>query len=124
MSSDKRKHQRLSQEETIFIELASAGLGDDDAKIALCKSVNISHNGLRVRINHELTVGAILQIGVELSSTEDTLYLAAQVIWCERDDEADESWSAGLELMNAKGSDIEIWRAVLAKMGNSDAQGA
>ena len=118
MSSDKRKHQRLSQEETIFIELASAGLGDDEAKIALCKSVNISHNGLRVRINHELTVGAILQIGVELTNAKDTLYLAAQVIWCERDQESDNAWSAGLELMNANDSDIEIWRAVLGEMGS------
>jgi hypothetical protein len=88
MSSDKRKHQRLSQEETIFVELASAGLGKDDSRIALCKSVNISHNGLRVRIDHDLIVGAILQFGVELTPAEDTLYLAAQVIWCERYEEA------------------------------------
>jgi Tfp pilus assembly protein PilZ len=118
MSSDKRKHQRLSQEVTIFIELASAGLGDDDAKIALCQSVNISHSGLRVRLNHELIVGAILQIGVELPHAEDTLYLAAQVIWCKRDDQADYAWSAGLKLMNANDSDIETWRTVLGEMNN------
>ena len=117
MSVDKRRHERLSFQGTIFIELVSPGMGGHDGEVVMCKTIDISRSGLRVGVNRQLTAGAILQIGVELSDKDETLYLAGEVKWCGRDDQEDDSWLVGFELMNANDSDIEAWRAALIDSG-------
>jgi len=117
MTQDKRKHERIPSSETIFIELVSAGVDGHEAEVVRCKTSNISSNGLRAQVGTELIVGAILQVGIDLQGAEDTLYLAAQVVWCKPDNKNPGYWSAGFELMNASDSDIETWREVLAGMG-------
>lgn len=116
MEFDKRRHERLSFQGTIFIELVAAGMGSDDGEVIMCKTIDISRSGLRVHVNRELVVGAILQIGVELVDAVDTLYLAGEVKWCRALEESESDWAVGFELMNANDSDIETWRTVLAEM--------
>jgi hypothetical protein len=120
MSVDKRRHERLSFQGTIFIELVSPGMSGHDGEVVMCKTIDISRSGLRVGVNRELTVGAILQVGVELSDKEDTLYLAGEVKWCGRDDQEDDSWLVGFELLNANDSDIDAWRAALTEMDGKE----
>ena len=103
----------------MFIELVSAGIGSaDSGKVAVCNTLDVSRGGLRVSLEHELVVGAILQIGVELPDTQDTLYLTAEVRWCLQNQEEENSWSAGFALLNAGESDIDRWIALLAGMEN------
>jgi hypothetical protein len=116
MSIEKRRHERLSFQGTIFIELISPGMSGHDGEVVICKTIDISQSGLRVGVDRELTVGAILQIGVDLLDAEDTLYLAGEVRWCGPDDDAEDRWLVGFELMNANDSDIEAWRAALTEM--------
>ena len=74
MTSESRRHNRLSFEGTIFIELMSSGMDDNQpSEVVLCKTIDISRNGILVWVNRELPVGAILQIGVELSHEHHTL---------------------------------------------------
>ena len=113
----KRSHTRLSFEGNIFVELVSPGTAENQTReIASCLTRDVSQNGLRVGINQELDIGAILQIGVELSGQENTLYLTGEVKWCERDDSGKTLWQVGFELMNASDSDIDAWREQLANM--------
>ena len=117
MHKESRKHQRLAFQGTIFIELVSSGMGDNEpSEVALCKTIDISPDGLLVGLNRELTVGAILQIGIELSQESKTLYLTGEVKHCRRDDYSQGRWQVGFELLNATGSDIDAWREVLTKM--------
>jgi hypothetical protein len=120
MTVEKRRHQRLNFEGTIFIELVAPGMGSHDGEVVRCTTIDISRSGLRVRLDRELTVGAILQIGVDLTNKEETLYLAGEVKWCGREESVEESWLVGFELMNANDSDIEIWRAALAAMDSRE----
>jgi len=65
-------------------------------------------------------LGAILQIGVELAGEEHTLYLTGEVKWCERDNRGETLWQVGFELLNASDSDIDIWKAQLDKMDETE----
>lgn len=117
MTQDKRKHERIPSNETIFIELVSSGVDGHEGEVVRCETSNISSNGLRAQVTKELIVGAILQVGIDLKEAQDTLYLAAEVIWCKPDKNRPGGWSAGFELLNANDSDIKTWRKVLAEMG-------
>ena len=80
---EKRRHLRLPLESTVFIELVSPGVGSaSPGKVAVCKTLDVSRGGLRVSLEQELTIGAILQIGVDLPDYRETLYLAGEVRWC------------------------------------------
>jgi Tfp pilus assembly protein PilZ len=120
MSTEKRRHERLAFQGTIFIELLARGMGGHEGEVLVCKTIDISHAGLRVEVKRRLTVGAILQIGVDLSSAQDTLYLAGEVIWCQKDETLADNWLVGFELMNANDSDIEAWRRALTEMGSTE----
>lgn len=118
MPNESRRHQRLAFEGTIFIELVSSGVEKDQlSEVALCKIIDISDSGLQVWVNRELTLGAILQIGVELSDEENTLYLTGEVRRCRRDSYTRGRWQVAFELLNATDSDINAWRALLQKLG-------
>ena len=108
-----RSHHRLPFEGTIFIELVSSGLGAHDGEVVMCKTLDISQRGLSVGVDRELTIGAILQIGVELPDVERTLYLAGEVKWCRHEEGESNTRSVGFELLNASDSDIETWRDIL-----------
>lgn len=117
MPEEKRKHLRLPIESDIFIELVSADLeGQESAQIAKCKTVDVSRGGLQVSLDIELTVGAILQIGVVLLENDETLYLAGEVRWCRENPEAPGTWIAGFKILSAGDSDIASWIGLLSEM--------
>lgn len=124
MAEENRRHKRLSFEGTIFIELESSGMGDDQpSEVVLCKTIDISRSGILVWVNRELTVGAILQIGIELSHESHTLYLAGEVKRCKSGGIKNEGrWKVGFELLNATDSDIDAWHTMVSKMSDSYSQ--
>lgn len=63
MVDEQRWHLRLPIESTVFVELESPPVGSGGAgKIARCKTMDVSRGGLRVSLEQELVVGAILQM--------------------------------------------------------------
>ena len=117
MPENSRIQQRLSLAGTIFIERVSSGVEEDQtSEVILCKTIDISHSGLMVWVNQHLTVGAILQIGVELPRKENTLYLTGEVKWCRRDRYIDGRWRVGFALLDASDSDIGNWRSLVTEM--------
>lgn len=117
MPGQRRKHLRLPIASTTFIELLSPRLGNSDSgRMVTCKTVNVSRGGLQVMLAEELTVGAILQIGVDLPGAEGTLYLAGEVRWCLSSNDDQNPWMAGFQILNADDSDIERWVALITSM--------
>ncbi len=111
---DRRRFFRLPVESRVFIEIESAPPGSlGPGKIARCETLDVSNSGLRVRLDEAVTVGAILQIGVELPGKDEPFYLVGQVRWRMRDREIKGKWVAGFEVLNAFGSDVEHWEAAL-----------
>ncbi len=115
---EKRRHVRLPLESRVFIELlAPSPGGEEPAEIALCQTEDVSRRGFRVELGTELQRGAILQIGVDLPGAEETLHLAAEVRWCGAvEDSPEPRWAAGFELLDAEGTDLELWQALLEGM--------
>lgn len=117
MPEQRRKHLRLDIESTTFIELLSPRLGEaESGRMIKCQSLNVSRGGMQVILAEEIAVGDILQIGVDLPGAEDTLYLAAEVRWCLPSKNEQNPWIAGLQILDADGSDIERWVALIVAM--------
>jgi hypothetical protein len=119
MQEDSRQHLRFPVENTVFIELVAPEFGSNESGvIARCKSVEISRDGLRVTLEQELSVGAILQIGLELPGDAGTLYLVGEVTWSEPipGTDAEPAWTAGFTLFNADESDIDNWVSLITTM--------
>jgi hypothetical protein len=125
MSEFNRAHPRHHFEGEIFIERLASGVENNQPnEIIQCKTLDVSLSGLRVGINRQLDVGAILQIGVDLSEAQDTFYLVGEVKWCCRDDKGETLWLAGFELLNAADTDLESWRHAVTEIpDNADETG-
>ena len=117
MSGEKREHLRLPVDTSIFIELVAPGVGSgEDGEIIACRTTNVSRQGLQVSIGREVTVGAILQIGVQMREALEPFYLAGQVEWCNKNEGTAEGWAVGFRLMNADNSDIDSWTSLLIRL--------
>ncbi len=118
--SVKRKHLRLPLTSNTFIELESSGIDTgDNGKVIGCKTVNVSRAGMLVNLSQPLSVGAILQIGIDIAGQPKTLYLAGEVRWCLRNKnttEDSEKWQAGFQILNASGTDIDRWNELISKI--------
>ena len=102
---------------TIFIELVSPDPDDPDSgEIASCQTLDVSRGGLQVALERELTVGAILQIGVDLPDRKETLYLAGEVRWCRPVTRKQGQWSAGFQLLNTGTPDFMSWIGLMSEM--------
>jgi hypothetical protein len=118
MTRESRRDRRLNFEGTIFIELISSGMDDDQpSEVVLCKTIDISRSGILVWVSRKLPLGAILQIGVELSKESHTLYLTGEVKRCKGGGLQNEGrWKVGFELLNATDSDIDAWQTMISNM--------
>lgn len=114
---NQRRFFRLPVETRVFVEIESPAPGSlGPGKVARCETLEVSQGGLRLRVNESVTVGAILQIGVELSGKDEPFYLVGQVRWRMQDKTAVGNWIAGFEILNAMGSDVEQWETALQVM--------
>ena len=115
--ADKRRYLRLPIETRVFVELEAPAPGNlGPGNIARCETLEVSEGGLRVRLCESVSVGAILQVGIELPGKDEPFYLVAQVRWRRKDTEDDGCWLAGFEILNAEGSDVAQWSAALQVM--------
>lgn len=117
MTGEKRQHLRLPVATRVFLELLSPNMDSTESgMISMCTTLNVSRGGLQVGLEKEVSVGAILQIGVQLPEADEPLYLAGEVEWCRANESADKGWHAGFKLMNANQSDIDSWVSLLTEM--------
>lgn len=116
MSSEKRSQPRLARDGKVYVELRAPGAGGEEGgEILRAECVDASANGLRLKLEQAVRVGSILTIGVELEAMDETLYLAAEVVWCQSQDEGT-GYLAGFKLHNAEDTDIEAWGALLEQL--------
>jgi hypothetical protein len=118
-SRNKRASDRLNERGTIFIEmLSSADPTTAPSRIVICNSRDISANGLCVRIDDEIAVGALLRLGVELKEIDHTLYLVGQVMHCTpiASNKASGHFEVGFDLIESSGTDIQDWRALIHEL--------
>ncbi|MFK7828215.1 MAG: PilZ domain-containing protein [Congregibacter sp.] len=117
MVRENRRFFRLPVETRVFVEIESPAPGSlGPGRVSRCETLEVSRGGLRARINEAVSVGAILQIGVELPGKDEPFYLVGQVRWRMQDEIDASLWLIGFEILNAMGSDIEQWESTLELM--------
>ncbi len=112
-SSDKRQEYRLHAREVVFIEAVS---GDEDKSscIIVSNSLDISANGLRITSSECLPVGSIHSICVQLDNPNCRLQLVIEVKWYQKLESTSE-YLIGMELFESEGTDIQIWKEIIAE---------
>ncbi|WP_165787168.1 PilZ domain-containing protein [Pseudohalioglobus lutimaris] len=117
-----RKHLRLPVESRVFIELEERSDDTrDQGSVVVCRTLDVSAQGLRVAVDQELEEQAYLQIGVEpphSAEATETFFLIAQVRWCRPGELPEQPFVAGLALMQAQGSDIDHWITLISSLEN------
>jgi hypothetical protein len=121
MDQESRKHLRLPVDAITFIELESSFAGSPEPAImATVITQEASRKGLQIILKEEVTVGNILQVGIDLPDSVDTLFLVAEVRWCQRNEDPTNPWTAGFEVLNDGDSDILRWAQLVARMEGSE----
>lgn len=113
MTDDKRMHYRFGGNESFFIEYYNDG-NKTPVKMLLCHSVDLSANGLKVRVNKNLPINAIYAISVETDALEAPLSLAGQIRWQSPIDDSEEFFY-GIELLESDDTDIAKWKLYVAQ---------
>lgn len=117
MPEQRRNHQRLPLATRTFIELLAPGIDHSErAKIVTCSTMDVSREGLQVKVPQTLILNSILNVGIDLPDAADTLYLAGEVCWCQPGNDQQNPRMAGLQILNASGSDIDTWIALIGAM--------
>lgn len=113
---EKRVEARLDIDADIYIETVSQAPGDSTpAKIVQCDGVDLSANGLQVKVDEELTTGAIHTLIIDIPSQNRNFKLTAEVRWVKpyRSD-----FLTGLMLYDSEGTEIVDWKFLMSKFLN------
>ena len=113
MTDEQRMHYRFGGSETFFIEYYNDG-NQTPVKMLLCHSVDLSANGLKVRVSKDLPINAIYAISVETDALEAPLTLAGQVRW-QTEIPGSDDFYYGIELLDSDGTDIVKWKLYVAQ---------
>jgi|GEM_PF-3799720 len=111
--SDQREELRIDDSAAVFVELPASG--QDDAPEAavqlLCRMVQASANGLRLRLDRRLPVGGLLTLRARFNQVAEPLRLAAEVRWVS---EEKNSYLVGLRLLESQQYDVARWKLLIA----------
>lgn len=110
--SERRSEQRLDEGATIFVERYAADFDNSQpANIVLCQSVDISANGLQVRMDQPIPIGTILRLCAQFRSGRQSLYVVAEVKWQRREGDV---YCIGFALFDSEQTDIIAWKELIA----------
>lgn len=109
---ERRTETRLDDRATIFIERLAAEYDQSrPASIVICRSVDISANGLQVRMDQPVPIGAILRLCAQFTDNRRSLYLVGEVKWLR---EERGSYCIGFNLFESDQTDIIAWKELIA----------
>lgn len=112
MSDERRTETRLHEQATVYVEVQASDYGDTTPpKVVICNSVDISANGLQVRMDDPLPVGTILRLCAEFHDEREPIYLVGEVRWLKTDSEG---YAVGFALFESENSDIGEWKSLIA----------
>lgn len=116
MEYEQRQELRIEQKQTVFIEVRHRYVseGKSQSRLLICRSVDLSANGIRAIIDEELPVDAIYQLAVEFADSKETLCLAAQVKWIKTANNGD-GFEVGLMILDSDDTDVEAWKLHIAQ---------
>ncbi len=115
---ERRSESRVDGRATIFVERLAADYdGSRPASIIVCRSLDISANGMQVRMDQPVPVGAILRLCAQFPNGERSLYLVGEVRWVRREGTLH---CIGFSLYESEQTDIVAWKELIARYLSDD----
>lgn len=109
---ERRSEERLDEGVTILVERYAAEFDNSrPASIVLCKSIDISANGLQVRMDQPIPVGTILRLCAQFRSGRQSLYVVGEVKWLRPENGV---YCIGFALFDSEQTDIITWKELIA----------
>ena len=120
---DKRAEYRLEHRASVFVELPTSddAIVDEDfphtvpssPELLLCRILDVSANGLRIRIDRELPVGALLTLSARFPGGRGPMHkLVGEVRWVRPEGDYH---AVGFSLFDADETDILTWKKLVAE---------
>jgi len=107
---ERRKERRLPHDDRLFVKVVSPEADPGLAgKTIHCSTVDISSNGLRLRVDTLLAEGSGLELWVGRNDGPGSLVLAGWVQWCQ-DAEDGHGYTVGVELDDTRSEDLATWK--------------
>lgn len=111
-ADERRSESRLDERATIFVERLAADYdGSRPASIVVCRSIDISANGLQVRMDQAVPLGSILRLCAQFRDNRRSLYLVGEVKWIRPEEDR---FCIGFNLYDSEQTDIGAWKALVA----------
>ena len=110
--SGERAEVRLGQSLVVFVENCCT----DGVPVFITQALDVSANGLQVSMDCQLTIGAILALGIEQTNNagREVYSLVGEVRWCERQEAG--GFAVGFQLLEAQGTDLARWKLAVVEM--------
>jgi hypothetical protein len=117
--TDRRKHQRVSVEKAIFVEVVK-GCGRSEAHndIIRCETLDVSNGGLRIWVATPISAGTTLNIAAPMDDWSENLELVGEAMWVKEAVDRDGYW-VGLALKDSSRKDMEKWFKVVHRLKHS-----
>jgi hypothetical protein len=117
-----RTEPRLPHNEVIYVEFLTPGAFENDdlgPAVRSSETIDISANGVQVRVIEPLRVGAIIQICIVRELTKDRYNLAAEVRW-QRRLPGCSGYLTGLAFFESDDTSIADWKLAVSTMLSDD----
>lgn len=122
--SEQRGELRVRATAAVFVELCSGDpLTGDVASVVMCRLLDVSATGMRIRIDRDIPIGNILALCARFNGPSlhqlSPLRVVAEVRWVEKQDNY---YVVGLFLYESSDTDITAWKLLIAdQLGGCDA---
>ena len=118
MSSDNnhRSEYRLVDSITVFIETSASPNGEPPpVKVTISETVDVSANGLQVKLDYELPAGSLLPLCVQCSKPTATFNLTGEVMWVRQCDVAG-IFLVGFRILENDQTDLQGWKEQVSQL--------
>ena len=109
---DGRQHVRQLRDERVVLQIV---LSTHDTlppgTVVRCLAKDISPRGIRIQLDHPLSEGCLLELGVEFLNHPGIIFLAGEVKWCKALNESKRNL-VGVELKKRHCDDLKLWQEV------------
>ncbi len=111
---ERRRNPRLPRHERLFIEIISSTQDPSlTGQTIKCSTDDLSVSGLRIRLDHAVPAGCLLDLWVKVGAHPGTFLFTGEVKWSQEEGEG--TFLIGVELRDRPRDDNKAWREMISK---------
>jgi len=109
-STDRRNHPRLARDEKVVIQVVSSASDPSLTGLTVkCSTVDLSAQGLRVKLDKHVPEGYRLELFLQVTGHSRRFFLAGEIKWSREVEGEEGGYLTGIELVDAPETDLSDW---------------